>query len=222
MIKTVLPELTAMGVGSMRFTAVKTISSMRAQFPICSRWHRWHMVRLILTAGCKGMMIIFAVRTHTDRAHHAEGAAVVEDVTPATATGAVRHTNVRRRLTEEANHIANIERAVDESFHPGSLLRIPDVKEDSTRVCTTGIANDLRQSSKMNVVFEDSGKEDVFSTRRGEMSALQSNEGDANKFAERLGGRNLTVNCGTLSSTQASSGEVGTRKVESASPLYPR
>ena len=62
-----------------------------------------------LTAGCKGTMIIFAVRIHTDRAYHMEGVAVVEVVTPATATGAVRHTNVRRRLTEEANHLANIE-----------------------------------------------------------------------------------------------------------------
>ena len=42
-----------------------------------------------------------------------------------------------------------------------------------------GIANNPRWSSKMNVVFEDSGKEDAFSTCRSEMSALQSDEGDA-------------------------------------------
>ena len=30
------------------------------------------------------------------------------------------------------------------------------------------------------------------------MSALRSDEGDADKFAERPGGRDLTVNCGTL------------------------
>ena len=93
----------------MGFTTVKTVSSMRAQFPICGRWHRRHMVRLTLAAGRKGVMIIFAVRTHTDRAHHAEGAAVVEVVTPATATGAIRHANVRRCLTEGANNPSNIE-----------------------------------------------------------------------------------------------------------------
>ena len=67
------------------------------------------MVRLTLAAGCKGTVIIFAVRTHTNRAHHAEGVAVVEIVTSATAMGTVRHTNVRGCLTEETNHPANIE-----------------------------------------------------------------------------------------------------------------
>ena len=46
MIEMVLPELTAIGVSGMEFAAVKTISSMRARFPICGRWYRWHMVRL--------------------------------------------------------------------------------------------------------------------------------------------------------------------------------
>ena len=77
-------------------------------------------------------------------------------------------------------------------------MRIPDVKEDSARVRTTGITNDLRRSSKTNVVFEDSGEEDAFSTHQSEMSALRSNEGDADKFAERPGERDLTVNSGTL------------------------
>ena len=127
-----------------------------------------------------------------------EGAAVVEVVTPATATGAERHTNVRGRLTEEANHPANIERTVDKSFHPGSLLRIPDIKEDSTRARNMEIANDPRWSSKTDVVLEDSGEKDVFSSCQSEVSVLRCDEGDANKFAERSGERDLTVNCGTL------------------------
>ena len=103
-IEMVLPELTTTGVSGMEFTTVKTVSSMRAQFPICGRWHRRHMVRLTLAASSKGTMVIFAVRTHTNWAHHAEGAAVVEVVTPAIATGAIRHANVRRCLMEEANN----------------------------------------------------------------------------------------------------------------------
>ena len=67
------------------------------------------MVRLTLAASYKDAMIIFTVRTHTNQAHHAEGAAVVEVMTPATATGMVRHSNVRGRLAEEANNSTNIE-----------------------------------------------------------------------------------------------------------------
>ena len=194
----VLPKLTATGVSGMGFTAIKTISSMRARFPICSRWHRWHMVRLTLAASCKGTMVIFAVRTHANWAHHTEGAAVVEVVTQATATGTVRHTDVRGCLTEEANKPSNIERAIDESLHPGPLLRVPDVKEDSTRVRTTEIANDPRWSSKTNVVFKDSGKKDALSIHRCGVSALRCNEGDTDKFAKGPGGRNLAINCSTL------------------------
>ena len=108
-IKTVLPELAATGVGGVWFTTVKTVCGMRAWFPICGRWHRQHIIRLTLAASHKGIMIIFAVRTHTDRTHHTEGAAVVEVVTPATATGTVRHSDVRGCLTEEANNLADIE-----------------------------------------------------------------------------------------------------------------
>ena len=67
------------------------------------------MSRLTLAASRKGAMVIFAVRTHTDWTHHVERAAVVEVITPLTAMGAVRHANMRRRLTEEAHHPANIE-----------------------------------------------------------------------------------------------------------------
>ena len=91
MIEIVLPELTTMEVSSMEFTTVKAVSSMRARFSICGRWHRWHMVRLTLAVGCKGAMVIFAVRTHTNWAHHVEEVAVVKIVTPATATGTIRH-----------------------------------------------------------------------------------------------------------------------------------
>ena len=93
----------------MGFTTVKTVSSMRAQFPICGRWHRRHMIRLILAASRKGMMVVFMVRTHANWAHNAEGAAVLEVMTPATATGTVRHTKMRGCLTEEANNPANVE-----------------------------------------------------------------------------------------------------------------
>ena len=77
-------------------------------------------------------------------------------------------------------------------------MRVPDVKEDGARVRTMGIANDPRQSSKTDVVFEDSGEKDAFSICWCEVSALQCDEGDTDKFAERPGGRNLAVNCGTL------------------------
>ena len=65
-IETVLPKLTATGVSGMGFTAVETVCSMRARFPICGRWHRRHMIRLTLAAIRKGAVIIFAVRTHTE------------------------------------------------------------------------------------------------------------------------------------------------------------
>ena len=63
-----------------------------------------------------------------------------------------------------------------------------------------GITNDPRWSSKMDVVLEDSGEKDAFSTHQSEVSALRCDKGDADKLAERPGGRNLTGNCGTLGS----------------------
>ena len=93
----------------MGFTTVKTVCSMREWFPICGRWSRQHIIRLTLVASCKGMIIIFAVKAHTDWAHHVEKAAVVKVVDPATAMGTVRHANMGRCLTEEANNLPNIE-----------------------------------------------------------------------------------------------------------------
>jgi len=70
----------------MGFTAVEAISRMRAQFPICGRWHGQHMVQLTFAASRKGTMVGFAMWSHTNRTHHADRVAVVEVVSPARAT----------------------------------------------------------------------------------------------------------------------------------------
>jgi len=79
----------------MRFTTVEAISRMRAQFPICGRWHGWHMVQLTFAASCKGAMVGFVMWSHADRTHHVDRLAIVEVVAPTRATRTEKNTYFR-------------------------------------------------------------------------------------------------------------------------------
>ena len=63
--------------------------------------------------------------------------------------------NFHRRLAEEADHIPNIERTVDEGFHLEACLRVPDVEVDCACVGPPRIVNNPGWGSKANAVLVD-------------------------------------------------------------------
>ena len=82
MIKTVLPELAAGGVGSMRFATVLTECQVRTGFSIGGGGDRGILLGVALAASCKSAVVVFTVRAYTDRADHVRGVAVIHIMTP--------------------------------------------------------------------------------------------------------------------------------------------
>jgi len=198
MIKTVLPELAATWVGGIRFTTVKAISRMRARFPICGRWHRWHMVWLTFAASHKGIMVGFAMWSHTDRTHHVDRSAIVKVVAPTRAARAERNTYFRWSPSEKAYRATCIDRSIYECTHLRSFLRIPYVEVNDARVCRPQVANDPRRSSQADVVFVDRVEEDAFSVHRCQVVPTCVDEGNIDEFADGMGGWYLAFHCGAF------------------------
>lgn len=67
--------------------------------------------------------------------------AEVRIVAPQTTADTEGHTNFYGHLFKEANCKANIDQAIDKYLHPGSSLKIPDIKIDYTDVCMLEIVN---------------------------------------------------------------------------------
>ena len=126
----------------MRFAAVSAERQVGAGHANRCRGNRGVCMRSTLAAEGKGSVVVFTMRAGTERAVHARRVAEVRVVTPRTTADAVGCPHVERRLPEEANRQANVDRAIDEGLHPGSSLGVPDVEVDGAGVCTPGIAND--------------------------------------------------------------------------------
>jgi hypothetical protein len=168
----------------MVFATVDTKSRVGARLPIRCRMHQRCRIRTALATGGKRPMVFDAVRASTVSANHARSSAEVLVVTPETTARTEGNANLRRSLPEKTNRGADIDRTPNESLHPRSRLRIPDVEEDRARIRAPGIANDPGGSSKTNTVREDRGVEDAFSipSDDGDIDALK--KGDAHKFTK--------------------------------------
>jgi len=133
---------------------------MGTGFSISSRENRRDLLRVALAAGSKSSMVFFVVWAYANRANHMSRVAVLHVVAPRIAVGILQKSNFHGCLLKEANHSPNIEGMVDEGFHPGSCLRIPDIKVYGACVSPPGIMNNPRWGGKVNTVFVDRRGED--------------------------------------------------------------
>ena len=128
---------------------------MGTRFSISGGRNRGDLLGVALAASCESTIVIFAVWAITDGADHTEGVAVVRVVTPRIAVGTQGGSNFHGCLAKEADHVPNIEGAVNEGFHLGACLQVPDVEVDYTCVGLSRVANNPGWSGKANAVLVD-------------------------------------------------------------------